>query len=647
MNRDQLNAFVTRAERRWSGRPGTLRLWAAGIIAIGYAGFLVWFLLLAGIAAVFFVGSVSLDSAGGLVLLVLGGIVAAFAGTQAFQLLWISFEPTAGYRLVRAEAPELFRLLSELRSSYRAVRVHQVLLTCEFNASVQQVPRFGPFGWPRNVLCLGWPLIESLSRAEFEAVLAHEFSHLSAKDGRFSTWVYRLRCTWERLFEQITERSSSGLVRFFHALLRRFVNWYWPRFHALTFLVSRAKEYSADQMAAERLGAAQLASALWRIECQSQRIAEKIWVEIWNGAQDEAAPPHDTMAMLVASLAVVPEKLDAQRWMNRALSRLTDNLDTHPSFTDRVAALQLPNDLWRHQAFPLTAVPSAAESLFGERLGELRQRVDAVWRQEVATDWRLRHTQVGALRRRLASFKTGLDDSLTETHQLWEKARLMFELDGPEAAEPLVRQFLAHQPNHPVANLMLGQMLLSRSDAAGTAYLDRVLERDNFDLVLPACDALAEFYQSTGQTAKLEEVHRQLSHFQTANDPSYRETENVSATDEFTNHDLSRDQVADLQRLLAADSALASAWLARKVLSHPAQRPLYVLCVRTETGLFGRSSGARDAALIGRLIPLLKLPGRVLVIAPQGSFRAVARRIMALPESTLVQNPSQLEDTTC
>jgi Zn-dependent protease with chaperone function len=166
-----------------------LRLWTAVIIAIGYAGFLAWFVLLGVVAGAFFAGSVTIDSAGGLVLLALGGVIFAFGVVQAFQLLWVSFEPAPGHRLMKSEAPELFRLLAELRSSYRAVRVHQVILTYDFNASVQQVPRLGPFGWPRNVLHIGLPLAETLSRVEFEAVLAHEFGHLSAKDGRFSAWV--------------------------------------------------------------------------------------------------------------------------------------------------------------------------------------------------------------------------------------------------------------------------------------------------------------------------------------------------------------------------------------------------------------------------------------------------------------------------
>ena len=142
----------------------------------------------------------------------------------------------------------------------------------------------------------------------------------------------------------------------------------------------------------------------------------------------------------------------------------------------------------------------------------------------------------------------------------------MCDLDGPESAEPLLREFLQHRPKHAAANLTLGQALLARSDPEGTQFLDRVVETDDLGLLPHACDALAEFYQSTGQTSELEDVYRRLSRFQSANDPNCRETENVSAKDEFTGHELHGDQLADLQRVLTAGSELASAWLARKVL---------------------------------------------------------------------------------
>ena len=74
-----------------------------------------------------------------------------------------------------------------------------MLLTGDFNAAIVQHPRFGIFGGTRNYLMLGLPLMQSLSPAEFQAVVAHEFGHLWGAHGRFGAWIYRLRTGWARL----------------------------------------------------------------------------------------------------------------------------------------------------------------------------------------------------------------------------------------------------------------------------------------------------------------------------------------------------------------------------------------------------------------------------------------------------------------
>ena len=46
-----------------------------------------------------------------------------------------------------------------------------------------QLPRLGIFGWYRNYLIIGMPLMKSLTCEQFKAVLAHEFGHLAKVTG--------------------------------------------------------------------------------------------------------------------------------------------------------------------------------------------------------------------------------------------------------------------------------------------------------------------------------------------------------------------------------------------------------------------------------------------------------------------------------
>ncbi len=104
--------------------------------------------------------------------------------------------------------PALFQEIAQVRRALRARPIHEVILTSEMNAAVCQVPRLGLFGWPRNYLILGLPLMASMPVEQFRAVLAHEFGHLSKNHARFGNWIYRIRQVWYRLLGALEEQGS-------------------------------------------------------------------------------------------------------------------------------------------------------------------------------------------------------------------------------------------------------------------------------------------------------------------------------------------------------------------------------------------------------------------------------------------------------
>ena len=91
------------------------------------------------------------------------------------------------------------------------------------------------FGWLNNYLVLGLPLLRALSPAEFRAVLAHEFGHLSGKHGRFSGWIYRVRQTWIQILVSVHQERSYASF-----LFEPFLEWYAPYLNAYSFVLARA-----------------------------------------------------------------------------------------------------------------------------------------------------------------------------------------------------------------------------------------------------------------------------------------------------------------------------------------------------------------------------------------------------------------------
>jgi hypothetical protein len=493
------------------------------------------------------------------------------------------------------------------------------------------------FGWSRNWLYLGLPLMETLSPAEFESVLAHEHAHLSAQHGRFAAWVYRLRRTWQRVFERLHEPAKSKWEYRFRVLVVKFIDWYWPRFNAWAFVLSRTNEYAADRCAGQWAGVEPTASSLWRAACLSQHL-EEFWESMWQLAK-EPQPPGDLMHRLMRALLASPPPADACRWTQRAACRLTDNLDTHPSVSDRLRALGLSIDRYQVAGFPAPARPSAADVLFGRQLETFRQEVNTLWQREASERWRSRYGRAVALQRKLTTMEEVARDPQSDPDLLWDKAGTVLDLEGPAAAEPLLRQLLELKPDHSAANLVLGQHLLDQGQPEGEEFLRRILEAEDDELTLQACQVLARHFQSAGLRDRVQEVHRRLSLHQAAVAAGNRERNTVTVSDRFLPHGLSPEELAALREILAGHADLASAWLVRKELKHfPGQR-LFVLCVRAVGSSWAWRRAGRDQVLVVGLMPLVRLPGRVLVIAPQAHFRRLSRKVMAMPGARVYPVP--------
>ena len=215
--------------------PGVLRRRVRLLVALGYTYvFGVLATMLAAIAAL--VWLVTRTHTGGLAVKL--GIPLLGLTYVIARSLWVKVAPPSGTRLEPGAAPTLEARIEEIRRALDAPRADTVLLTGDFNASVTQIPRLGVLGWPKTYLSLGVPLMLALDRRQLDAVLGHEFAHLSGAHPKLGLWVYRMSRTWDQLLTQLQEKQSWG-----HKLFEPFVRWYAPRTHAYGYVLSRRDEY--------------------------------------------------------------------------------------------------------------------------------------------------------------------------------------------------------------------------------------------------------------------------------------------------------------------------------------------------------------------------------------------------------------------
>lgn len=533
------------------------------------------------------------------------------------RAMWVRLEPPLGRVLTSRECPVLFHLIEELRDKGRAPRVDRVLLTGDFNAAIVQHPRFGIFGGTRNYLLLGLPLMQSLTPAEFQAVVAHEFGHLSGAHGRFGAWIYRLRTGWARLLYALQANNHWGA-----ALFTRFFNWYAPLFSAYSFVQARQQEYEADRMSVAAVGRDATASALLRVNSQGEFLGETFWPSVLKHADWEPMPTVSPFSMLGASLKLRDPSATPERSLAKALAQRTGYSDTHPCLSDRLKAISV------EPYVPPPIQTSAAESLLGTRLDDLRRELDDRWRANVKEWWAKRHQYASESRARLTALERKAESESLAEEEAWDRARFTEEFVSADAAMTLYGQLLERNPQHVGALWRRGQLLLARDDPQGIDQLSAAARIDP-KLEQPACAAVVGFHRRHGREVEAKEYERRFWQLNELGELARRERARVNSKDRLLPHGLDVATVAAFNGSLNQVGGIKRALLARKALRYHAEHPLYVLGILSDAPWWKPLSRAAEKELVARISRECRAPGDTLIVSLRlsSAFRAPLRRI--------------------
>ena len=576
MTREKFTNIVSRLDAKYARRPGALKRMTLAWTALGFGGFL---LIIAGrvaVGAALAVAGIGSQAHGWSTVLILAGSVLMTWGLlSAIRYLWVESAPPEGVNLTPETAPGLFAEIKLLRRQTGAQKLHSVMLTGEFNASMYQEPRLGWLGFMRNHLILGLPLLDSQTPEEICGVIAHELTHLSAEHGRTGAWIYRLRKSWSALYEQMQQRQGArGQKR----VLEWFVNWFWPRFNARAFVLSRVNEYQADGTAAQCVGAEVMAQSLLRLKIAGQRLGGEFWPLCWKGARLGGSPPPDVLAQLAAFLDSPCEDADGK--LRRAAFRtLTTNDDTHPSLSDRWRSLGVtpPGEGDSLPPVPAPPVQSAAQAFFGEGLSALRTETERTMQRGLTARWAAEQAWAETQARALAAADYAGQGTDDEAERLWGQAQNCLALREEARAVDILRTVLAARPHHARSHLSLAAHLLEKDDPDGAAHARTVMETDD-SLAWPAAEMLHGFYARTGDANALAALQRSMDRMEKQQRAAAAGLSKVSGRDRFKAPGVSDEILTQLREAIRTVPGVKRAWLARKSIPGT-QRRLYVLRV--------------------------------------------------------------------
>ncbi len=474
-----------------------------------------------------------------------------------------------GIPLSRTEAPALFALLDELRAGLNAPRIHQLLVTSEMNAAIVQHPRFGQFGAYRSTVLLGLPLLKGLDCEAFRAVLAHELAHLARGHGKTSHWIYRQRLRWAQLLEGMEQGSGSFLLSPF---LKRFV----PYFIRYSLPLARLNEYQADASAAALTSPKALATALTAVDLQDHLLQRHYWETIQQQADVLATPdtlhPFRDMGPALAQTQSHPHY---PLWLSSCLTRQSHADDTHPSLSDRLAALG------EDARFSAPTPDTAAATLLGDALPRLEQQFDAQWRKQMRRQWAECFEQRQSERVTLAGYEAALARGETLDKEAALERALLTGTVGrdKDASLAQLEALLRQHEDWLTARYHLGLALLDHEEVRGETLLLEVLEQDE-EATEAVAVALRDYHWRHGRTEIARQWHAQAEGWLLMKSEAEAERNSLSRTDRFAPVELDAATLANARAALQDIEGLRDAWLVRKGTRHYPGIPLYIVAYR-------------------------------------------------------------------
>jgi TonB family protein len=628
-------ATIERLEKQAKDDPGgyQLRLAALALLGYGYFALVVIGLLLLAVlmVALLYISRAFILAKFAILFLITIGLI--------IKSMWVKYERPEGIEVKQDQAPKLFKLVGEVQKAAGGPHIHRVLLDESFNCGIAQFPRLGPLGFYENILCLGLPLLDSLSVAEFKAVLAHEMGHLSGQHGKFACWIYHVRMSWLQTYINLSRKSVFG-----SAPVRKFANWFVPKFDLQSLALRREHEFAADKISAAVTGPAIAAQALLKTTVKALFLDQRFWPDLSKQLDYLPEPPSGVFSNLRESVHKTIDSKTVLEYLQESWIK-HEPMDSHPSLSERVEALQPGRD-WSDLSAVADAIAneptdygSAAEKLLVPSLVEFTNLVNDRWHKATLPIWKaehdLRFKHIEEFNKLEELYKRG---ELT-ADQAAAMAGLAVKLKEANEAIEIDRKLNDLFPDEPTICLWLGALLISNDFEDGIPILEKAMKLNPM-CGRDSCAHIAVYLKKHDRPdeaktyiARAEEFAKQMALVAVS-------TGALTLKDEYKEHNVPPEQVEQLCDVISADPRVASAFLVARVVPEMAGANMNLLVVQVKQPLFGR---VPEATVIQDLVKLPELKD-IYVIAWSGILKNLGKACKTIPTAQIYSSKTYQPD---
>lgn len=256
--------------------------------------------------------------------LVIGGAISIYAMIKSLLLKVDYSDP--GRELKESEAPELFKLATDVADTMNTRPIDEIRITPETDLAVYEkgTKREKMQDKGRRILILGTGVLKDFKLDAFKAVLAHEYGHFSHRDTAGGDVALRVRNDMNKYIQTL---YFAGQTVWWN-LAYQFLRLYNFIFYRISNGATRLQEILADRVAAQTYGAPAFQNGLTYV------IKSNIeFVKLAKNEIEDAKKVKRPFSNLYELSGKFENEIEAE--LKKALNRETTNDDTHPSPVDR------------------------------------------------------------------------------------------------------------------------------------------------------------------------------------------------------------------------------------------------------------------------------------------------------------------------
>jgi hypothetical protein len=478
---------------------------------------------------------------------------------------------------------------------------------------------------------VGLPLMQAISPAQFEAVLAHEIGHISEKHSSSAASAYRLRETWSRFIE--SQEADGHKLSF---LYEKFLSWYFPYFNAYSFVLLRRQEREADEYAVQLAGAKPLGEALINLEVKSLHLSQKFWKDVLDEAAREKTPPKELFTRMAHAFRESDKPQDIMN-LSKAVAVNTDYGDSHPSLGERLRTM----GYWKNTDLPVLpeeVSDTASAYYFGRSEEKFSNVFNALWQERVKDKWQQRHAYLIEAQKRIDELNQKAENGLLSADEQYEKAGLVAERYGDKEALKVLLELLKSNPDHAGASFAVGTILLDDDDESGIGFIEDAIALDR-TLKIAGCERLYYYLRSRGRDEEAKKYVLAIEAEDEIVSLANRERSAITSEDTFDRHDFAPEKVEKIWQKMRYYDEIQAMYLVRKVVNYYSEIPLYVLFVETKKkGWLKRGEPTLNSEeLLNVLIERLSEFGIHYFVILENEFASLKPRIEQIENAKIYQ----------